>query len=74
MADERPTGAGKRRDQTMADAEAKALGGPPPAPSAPTAAPAPSTPSLMDRIKSAFGTSNPENKAGLSHPPGSRGM
>lgn len=58
MADERPTGAGPRRDKTLADAEAKALGTSSPQPPSPPPAPAstpPATPSLFDRAKKALG-------------------
>lgn len=71
----RPSGAGPRRDRTLADAETQALSGQPAA--APKAAPAvPAQPSLMDRIKSAFTRSNPDNSTPESakHAAGSRGM
>jgi len=63
MADNAPfySGAGPRRDKTLADAEAKSLGNPSPpaapaAPSAPASTP-PATPKpgLVDRIKGALG-------------------
>jgi len=59
MADNAPfySGAGPRRDKTLADAESAAVG----TPSAPTPPPAPAstppkpTPSLVDRVKGALG-------------------
>jgi len=79
MADNAPfySGAGPRRDKTLADAEAKAMGNPStPAPSptpAPvsTPSPKPENPGIVDRIKGALGfmdggivesCHNPENR------------
>ena len=59
MADNRPSGAGERRDKLLADAEAKSLGNPspPPAPSppAPASTPPAPKPGLVDRLKGAMG-------------------
>jgi hypothetical protein len=59
MADKPPfySGAGPRRDQQLADAEAKSLGAPtPPAsPPPPASSPAPEKPSLIERAKKALG-------------------
>jgi hypothetical protein len=57
----RPSGAGEKRDQVLAQAEAAALGGPPAPAKPPVAtptAPGPATPpqpSLIDRAKKALG-------------------
>lgn len=80
---ERPSGAGERRDKTLGDAEAKALGSPPPAPTPPstpssTPSTTPKTPTLFERVKKGLGLAesshNPDNVAGESHGPDDRGF
>jgi len=61
MADNAPfySGAGPRRDKTLADAEAKSMGTPSPSPTPPapasTPSPKPENPGIVDRIKGALG-------------------
>lgn len=79
---DRPSGAGERRDKLLDDAEAKALGPPPPSappPTAPSSTPKPEPkPGLLDRVKKVFNIAesshNPENRSGVSHGDDERGF